>query len=29
MGFEPTPSAVQSQNPIVVVVRSCSEKPAK
>jgi hypothetical protein len=29
MGFEPTPSAVQSQNHIVVHVRRCSKTPAK
>ena len=29
MGFEPTPSAVQSQIHIIVDVRRCSEMPAK
>src|SRR4028119_400487 len=28
-GFEPLASAVQSQGPIVALVRSCSENPAK
>jgi hypothetical protein len=29
MGFEPTPSAVQSQIHNIVVVRRCSKTPAK